>query len=170
MSPYAVSKLAGEHYCRAFGQVYGLETVCLRYFNVYGPHQDPSGPYAAVVPMFARAIADGQSPRVFGDGEQSRDFVFVEDVVEANLRAAAVEGAGGTILNIGFGERHTLNELLHILAEVTGRSFAADYAEPRPGDLRHSEADITRAREVLGFEARVGFAEGVRRTAEWYLS
>jgi UDP-glucose 4-epimerase len=168
MSPYAVSKLAGEHYCCAFTEVYGLETVSLRYFNVYGPRQDPSGPYAAVVPMFARAIADGRKPKVFGDGEQSRDFVFVEDVAEANVRAATADGAAGAVLNIGTGERHSLNALLGLLREVLSTPFETEYAEERPGDVRHSQADISRARAAIGFEPKVGFAEGVRRTVKWY--
>jgi nucleoside-diphosphate-sugar epimerase len=168
MSPYAVSKLAGEQYCCAFTEVYGLETVSLRYFNVYGPRQDPSGPYAAVVPMFAQAIAEGRRPRVLGDGEQSRDFVFVEDVAEANVRASTAEGAAGAVLNIGVGERHTLNELLGLLRETMGKPFDVEYAEPRAGDVRHSQADISRARQVIGFEPQVSFGEGVRRTVQWY--
>jgi UDP-glucose 4-epimerase len=167
-SPYAVSKLAGEQYCCAFTQVYGLETVSLRYFNVYGPRQDPGGPYAAVVPLFARAVAEGRPPRVLGDGEQSRDFVFVEDVADANTLAATAEGAAGQVLNVGRGERHTLNELLDLLRDTTGVPFETEYVEPRAGDVRHSEADVTRARQAIGFDPQVGFADGVRRTVAWY--
>ena len=168
VSPYAVSKLAGEHYCAAFARVYGLETVSLRYFNVYGPRQDPNSQYAAVIPVFIRAVLEGERPRVFGDGEQSRDFVFVDDVVDANLRAARVPKAAGAVVNVGTGESHTLNEVLRLLGEIAGAEVEAEHDEPRPGDVRESQADPARAREVLGFRARVGFEEGLRKTVEWY--
>jgi nucleoside-diphosphate-sugar epimerase len=168
-SPYAVSKLAAEYYCRTFTSVYGLETVSLRYFNVYGPYQDPDSPYAAVIPIFTSQIMAGKRPQVFGDGEQSRDFTFVDDVVTANLQAAEAPGAAGAFLNLGLCERHTLNELLAMLAELTGKPVDPEYGDVRPGDVKHSQADITRARETIGYDPQVPFAEGVRRTVEWYL-
>jgi UDP-glucose 4-epimerase len=167
-SPYAVSKLAGEHYCRVFNDVFGLETVALRYFNVYGPRQNPRSQYAAVIPIFVRCLMEGRPPRVFGDGEQSRDFTFVDDVVEANLRAARTPGAGGAALNIGCGERHTLNELLGLLQDLMGTSLKPEYCPDRPGDVKHSLADVSRARDLIGYAPQVSFAEGVRRTVEWY--
>lgn len=169
-SPYAVSKLAGEYYCRVFSDVYQLDTVSLRYFNVYGPRQDPSSQYAAVIPIFIRCLLEGNPPRVFGDGEQSRDFTYVDDVVEANLLAARAPNAGGAVLNIGCGARHTLNELLRHLQSLTGKSARPEYAPARSGDVRDSQADITRAREAIGYQPRVSFEEGLRRTVEWYRS
>ncbi len=168
-SPYAVSKLAGEQYCRVFAQVYGLETVALRYFNVYGPHQDPHSDYAAVIPAFITRLLQGEQPRVFGDGEQTRDFVFVEDVVRANLSAAHAEGASGGAINVGSGEARSLNELLAILAELLHEEVEPEYCEPRPGDVRHSRPDVGRARELIGFEAATDFREGLRRTLDWYM-
>jgi len=167
-SPYAVSKLAAEHYCRAFTRVYGLETVSLRYFNVYGPRQDPKSQYAAVVPIFIRKLMAGEPPTVFGDGEQSRDFTYVEDVVAANIQAAEAPGAAGAVVNLGCGERHTLNELIALLQEMTGRHVAPEYTEPRAGDVKHSQADVSRARELIGYDPRVSFEDGVQRTLEWY--
>jgi nucleoside-diphosphate-sugar epimerase len=169
-SPYAVSKLAGEYYCRVFGDVFQLETVSLRYFNVYGPRQDPSSQYAAVIPIFIRCLLEDKPPRVFGDGEQSRDFTYVDDVVEANLLAAGAPNAGGAVLNIGCGARHTLNELLRHLQSLTGRSASPEYVASRAGDVRDSQADITSAREVIGYQPRVSFEEGLGRTVEWYRS
>jgi UDP-glucose 4-epimerase len=167
-SPYAVSKLAGEQYCRVFGETFGLETVCLRYFNVYGPHQDPHSSYAAAVPVFIYCLMQGRRPRVFGDGEQSRDFVFVEDVVEANLQAARAPGAAGAILNIGSGRQTTINDVLRALQEAMGETAEPEHCDERQGDVRHSLADISRAREAIGFEPQVAFEEGVCRTVEWY--
>ncbi len=168
-SPYAVSKLAGEHYCRVFTQVYGMETVTLRYFNVYGPRQRPDSSYAAVIPLFIRAFSVGQQPVIHGDGRQSRDFTFVDDVVEANLAAArAPAAAAGGVFNIACGGSHSLLELLEVLGREMGVSTAPVHAEPRPGDIRASQADVTAAREVLGFEAKVSFEEGLRRTIGWY--
>ncbi len=169
-SPYAVRKLAGEYYCRVFSDIFRLETVSLRYFNVFGPRQDPNSQYAAVIPIFIRCLLEGRRPRVFGDGEQSRDFTFVADVVEANLKAAAAAGAAGAAVNIGCGSRHTLNELLRHLESLTGKTADPEYAEGRAGDVRDSQADITKARELIGYEPRVSFEEGLRRTVEWYRS
>jgi UDP-glucose 4-epimerase len=168
-SPYAVSKLAGEHYCRVFAQVYGLATVALRYFNVYGPRQRPDSDYAAVIPLFIAALSAGQQPIIHGDGQQSRDFTFVDDVVEANLaaaRASAATAAGG-VFNIACGGSHSLLELLEVLGREMGVSIAPVRTEPRPGDIWASQADISAARQVLGFEAKVSFEEGLRRTVAW---
>jgi UDP-glucose 4-epimerase len=168
-SPYAVSKLAGEHYCRVFTQVYGLATVTLRYFNVYGPRQRPDSAYAAVIPLFIAAFSAGQQPIIHGDGQQSRDFTFVDDVVEANLAAAtAPAAAAGGVFNIACGGSHSLLELLDVLGREMGVSATPVHTEPRPGDIRASQADVTAARHVLGFEAKVSFEEGLRRTVDWY--
>jgi len=167
-SPYAVSKLVGEHYCSAYHSLFGLETVCLRYFNVFGPRQDPHSPYAAAIPIFIRAILEGGRPRVYGDGEQSRDFVFVEDVADANLRAARIPGAAGAVLNIGSGGRCTVNELLGLLKRLTGKAVEPEYCPARPGDVRHSQADIAMAQRVIGYRPRVSFEDGLRRAEEWY--
>ncbi len=168
MSPYAVSKLTGEHYCRVFNDMYGLETVSLRYFNVFGPRQNPHSQYAAVIPIFVGCILAGKNPQVFGDGEQSRDFTFVDDVVAANLLAARAEGAAGRVCNVGAGERHTLNELLELLQRIIGKRVQPEYCEERAGDVKHSHADISAAREYLGYEPQVPFEDGLRRTVEWY--
>ncbi len=166
-SPYAVSKLAGEYYCRTFGEVYGLETVALRYFNVFGPRQDPASDYAAVIPLFITRLLRGQAPTVHGDGLQSRDFVHVANVVQANLLAAAAPGIAGRVFNIACGERYTLLDLIGILNEILGTRITPIHDGPRPGDVRHSQADITAAREALGYRVVVDFAEGLRRTVEW---
>ncbi|MFO8006378.1 MAG: SDR family oxidoreductase [Candidatus Brocadiia bacterium] len=171
LSPYAVSKLAGEHYCAAFANVYGISTVSLRYFNVFGPRQDPNSQYAAVVPIFMQCLLSGKAPQVFGDGEQSRDFTHVDNVVQANLLAAEAQlpaGQNSAVCNVGCAERHTLNELLEILGEMVGAAPEARYGPERPGDVRHSLADIGRARELLGYQPAVGFREGLRRTLEWH--
>jgi len=167
-SPYAVSKLTGELYCRLFHELFGLETVCLRYFNVFGPRQDLQGQYAAVIPSFMRQIMGGQSPQIFGDGEQTRDFVYVDNVVEANVLASTAEGAAGSVYNVGSGERRSLNELLGVMSELTGRPVRPEYLPERPGDLKHSVAAIEAARTHLGYEPVVSFEEGLRRTFKWY--
>ncbi len=168
ISPYAVAKLAAENYCRAFSSVYGLETVALRYFNVFGPRQDPLSQYAAVIPNFITAALQGARPTVYGDGEQSRDFTYVENVVDANLKAATTQGAAGQVFNVACGERITLNRLLTELGNVLGTSLEADYAPARPGDVMHSQADISRAQEDLGYRTAVDFDEGLRRTVAYY--
>jgi nucleoside-diphosphate-sugar epimerase len=168
LSPYAASKLMGEYYCAVYAAVYGLSTVSLRYFNIFGPRQDPTSQYAAVVPIFISSMLDGRSPTVFGDGEQSRDFTFVENVVEANLRAAACDEARGQTVNIACGTRFTLNELISVIREVIGCSATPLYAAPRAGDVKHSQADITAARDLIGYSVKVSFAEGLRRTIAWY--
>jgi nucleoside-diphosphate-sugar epimerase len=171
-SPYAVSKLAGEHYSRVFADLYGLETVSLRYFNVYGPRQQPGSDYAAVVPLFIRALSLGEAPVVHGDGRQSRDFTFVGDVVEANLAAAAAPAGAvsGRVFNIACGGSHSLLELLEVLGGIIGAEPAPVHTEARAGDVRASRADVGAAREALGFQARVGFEQGLRRAVDWYRS
>lgn len=169
VSPYAVSKLVGEYYCRVFTLVYGLETVALRYFNVFGPRQDPQSPYSGVLSRFIAALFKDQAPVVYGDGEQSRDFTFVSNVVEANLLAATAPGVAGQVLNVGTGNRYTLNHALELLGGITGVSQRPRYEPPRPGDVRHSQADITLAQRYLGYQPKVGFEEGLRLTVEWYL-
>jgi nucleoside-diphosphate-sugar epimerase len=167
-SPYAVSKLAGEYYCRVFSSLYGLECVALRYFNVFGPRQDPSSQYAAVVPIFVAALLAGQRPVIHGDGEQSRDFTYVENVVEANLLAAFADGCAGQVMNAACGSTVTVNELFDRLRTLTGAAVEPVYVEPRAGDVRHSFADVTKARRMLGFEPSVEFEEGLVRTIQWF--
>jgi len=171
-SPYAVSKLAGELYCQVFHQVYGLETVALRYFNVFGPRQDPESQYAAVVPKFITALLRGEPPTIFGDGGQSRDFTYVENVVEANLLAARAPDVAGEVFNIACGERITVNELTRLLAESVGANLKLkpEYGPSRPGDVRHSLADISKAGELLCFEPKVSASEGLAKTVGWHKS
>ncbi len=169
IAPYAVAKLASEGYCRSFSQVYALETVALRYFNVFGPGQDPHSQYAAVIPKFITALLGGEAPVVFGDGEQSRDFTYIDNVVEANLLAASAEDVSGKTFNVACGERVSLNLLLEELREILGVGIEADYLEPRPGDVPHSLADISKAEEQLDYRPAVGFSEGLRRTVEHHL-
>jgi UDP-glucose 4-epimerase len=170
IAPYAVAKLAGEGYCRSFADVYGLETVSLRYFNVFGPGQDPLSQYAAVIPRFITALLEDDAPIVFGDGEQSRDFTYIDNVIEANLLAADADGVSGQTFNIACGERISLNHLLEQLRAVIGTELQAKHLEPRPGDVRHSLADISRAKEQLGYQPVVDFDEGLRRTVEHHQS
>src|SRR4051812_39214006 len=168
ISPYAVAKLAGERYCRSFTEVYGLETVALRYFNVFGPHQDPLSQYAAVIPRFITALLDRRSPVIFGDGEQSRDFTYIDNVVEGNLLAARAPGVAGETFNLAYGERYTLNQLCDDLREIIGVDVPSRHEPPRVGDVRHSQADISLARERLGFEPVVDIREGLRRCVAYY--
>ncbi len=168
VSPYGTSKLIGELYAQTFGRVYGLENVSLRYFNVFGPRQDPGSPYSGVLSRFITALLEGSPPVVFGDGEQSRDFTYVENVVDATLRAAEATGVSGMVFNVGTGSRTTLNQTLKLLEKISGKPVQARYEPPRHGDIRDSQADIGLARRLLGYEPRVGFEEGLRRTWEWY--
>ena len=168
ISPYAVAKLAAENYCRAFTAVYGLETVSLRYFNVFGPRQDPLSQYSAVIPNFISAGLEGRQPSVFGDGEQSRDFTYVDNVVEANLLAAFADGIEGGTYNVACGERITLNRLLGELEAVLDTPIAANHEPARPGDVRHSQADISKIGSDLGYRTTVDFQEGLRRTVAYY--
>jgi nucleoside-diphosphate-sugar epimerase len=170
ISPYGVTKYVGELYTQVFGRVYGLENVSIRYFNVFGPRQDPTSQYSGVLSRFMLALIEGRSPVVFGDGEQSRDFTYVANVVDETLRACAAPGASGMVLNGGTGDRVTLNQVLKLLENITGNKIQAKYDPPRTGDIRDSQADITQARKVLGYEPRVQFEEGLKRTWEWYRS
>lgn len=169
LSPYAVAKLVGEYYCQVFTRVYGLETVSLRYFNVFGPRQDPGSQYSGVVSRFISSLLSGEQPVIYGDGEQSRDFTYIDNVVGANLNAASSAGASGKVINVANGQRITLNELLAELKELTGKQdVTAEYREPRVGDVKHSLADITLARQFLGYESKVGLREGLQRTIDWW--
>ena len=171
LSPYAVAKLVGEYYCRVFTRVYGLETVSLRYFNVFGPRQDPTSQYSGVISRFVTALIQGQRPVIYGDGEQSRDFTYISNVVDANMRAADSAKAVGQVINVGNGVRVTLNNLFSRLKSLTGQyNIEAEYQDARKGDVRHSLADISRARELLGYEPRVDLEEGLRLTIEWWNS
>ena len=167
-SPYALQKLTGESYCTVFSQVFGLETVSLRYFNVYGPRQDPSSPYSGVLSLFLKAALDGRAPTIFGDGEQSRDFTYVEDVAELNLKAARAPGVSGKVINGGNGGRITLNEAWALVQRLAGIAIPAKYGPPRVGDVHDSQADTTLAVRELGHAPRFSFEEGMRRTLEWY--
>jgi UDP-glucose 4-epimerase len=169
-SPYAVSKLAGEHYCRVFWELFGLETVAMRYFNVYGPRQRPDSQYAAVIPLFIDALRTGRSPEVHGNGGQTRDFTFISDVVEANLRAASApaERCAGKAYNIAGGKPHSLLDLLAMLSQIIGTTVEPTHTAPRAGDVRHTRADCSAASADLGHDAAVPFDEGLRRTVAWF--
>ena len=167
LSPYAVSKLAAEQFCMAAHRVYGLETIALRYFNVFGERQDPFSGYAAVIPKFIRQMLAGDAPTVFGDGETSRDFTHVENVVQANLAAVSAESAVGKVFNIALGRRHSLNELVTVLNGLLDTDYEPQYTSPRPGDVAESMADTTLARRVLGYQPTVDLIEGLRRTIAW---
>jgi nucleoside-diphosphate-sugar epimerase len=172
ISPYAVAKLAGEHYMRVFARVYGLETVVLRYFNVFGPYQDPTSHYSGVLAIFCRKMLAGEQPTMYGDGEQSRDFTYIENVVHANLLAATApaEKVSGKMMNAATGARITLNQTFDILCGLTGYQGKPAYVDGRAGDIRDSLADIGLAKELLGYQPPVDFREGLRRTVEWYRS
>ncbi|MAE95710.1 MAG: LPS biosynthesis protein WbpP [Deltaproteobacteria bacterium] len=168
LSPYALQKLAGEQYCRLYTDLYGLETVALRYFNVYGPRQNPQSEYAAVIPKFVTACLDGIAPIIYGDGEQTRDFTYVADVVRANLLAASAPGAAGQVINVAGGGRISLNQLLGHIRELCGASAEASYHPARAGDVRDSQADLSRARSVLGFEPTTPIEEGLESTIDHF--
>ncbi len=168
ISPYGVTKYVGELYGQTFGRCYGLENVALRYFNIFGPRQDPGSPYSGVLAKFCTAFLEGTPPSVFGDGEQTRDFTYVENAVQANLLACEAPNASGKVFNVGVGGRVSLNEVLRELRKITGKALEAKYEPPRDGDIRDSQADISRAREFLGYEPQVSFEEGLARTFEWY--
>lgn len=170
LSPYAVTKLAGEYYAHVFSTLYGLSTVCLRYFNVFGPRQDPTSQYAGALAKFVRCALSHEAYPVFGDGEQSRDFTYVENVVDANLRAGYAELDHSTIINIAGGARTTLNEIIGYLNELTRQDLPTRFGPARAGDVLHSHADISRARDLLGYTPKVGVREGLGRTLEWYAS
>jgi UDP-glucose 4-epimerase len=168
LSPYAASKQVGETYCQVFWQLYNLPTVRLRYFNIFGPRQDPSSQYASVIPNFVRKMIKGENPVIFGDGEQSRDFLYVSNVVEANILASKTSEASGEAFNIAGGERITINSLVQSINEVLDKEIKPSYSEPRPGDIKLSFADISRARKMLKYDPSVSFREGLRETVRWY--
>jgi UDP-glucose 4-epimerase len=168
LSPYALSKSITEEYCRLFKQLFGLETVCLRYFNVFGPRQDPKSEYAAVVPRFATRLLAGKQPTVYGDGEQTRDFTFVKNVVDANLQAATAPGVSGEVFNIGCGNQVSLNHLLFLLNQILGANIPAVYEPGRPGDVRHSVADISKAHKMMDYAPAITLKEGLERVLNWY--
>jgi len=168
LSPYAVQKLAAEQYARAWAKSYGFETLALRYFNVFGPRQDPASQYAAAIPAFVTSILRGEPPTIYGDGEQTRDFTFIADVVRANVLAAAAPKADGTVMNIACGERITINRVIARINELLGTNVKPRYVDARPGDIKHSLADISLAKQVIGYTPTVKFDEGLRRSIEWY--
>ena len=170
ISPYGITKYVGELYAKVFGRVYGLENACVRYFNVFGPRQDPSSEYSGVLSRFMLAVIEGQSPVVYGDGEQSRDFTYIENIVDETLRACEAPGASGLVFNGGTGARITLNQVLKMLEKITGKKIQAKYDPPRTGDIRDSQADISLAQKVLGHKPLVHFEEGLQRTWQWYKS
>jgi nucleoside-diphosphate-sugar epimerase len=170
LSPYALAKLAGEYYCQIFTRVYGLESVALRYFNIFGPRQAPDSPYSGVLSLFIAAYLAGVTPTIFGDGEQSRDFTYVDNAVDATLRACTAAGPVGKVINVGTGGRFTLNQTIALLNAILGRTVKPRYAAPRAGDVQHSHADITLARELLGYEPKIQFEEGLERTVAWFRS
>ncbi len=168
LSPYAVSKLSGEQYCQVYARTFGLQTVVLRYFNVFGPRQDPASQYAAVIPRFVTAGLQGQSPVIYGDGEQSRDFCFIDNVIEANLLAADANDASGRVFNVACAAATTLNQVIALVAQALGRELKVTYEPGRTGDIKHSLADIGLAKKYLGYTASVPFAAGLARTIDWY--
>jgi nucleoside-diphosphate-sugar epimerase len=168
LSPYALQKYIGEQYCRLFYELYGLETVSLRYFNIFGPKQDPNSIYSAVIPKFIEALLQGSPPIIFGDGEQSRDFTYIENVVQANLLAMSAEHLHGEAINIACAERTSLNQLVNVLKKILGSKVSPVYEEPRKGDVRHSLADIRKGKEILNYEPKVGIESGLRKTVEFF--
>jgi len=169
LSPYAVSKAAAEYYCQVFNKVYGLETVCLRYFNVFGLRQDPNSQYAAVIPKFIGSIRTNKAPTIYGDGTQSRDFTYIDNVVHANLLAVEKENISGQVINVACGESITLLQLVEMINKILRRNIEPLFSEPRPGDVTHSCADISKAKELLGYNIIVNFEMGLRKTIEWYV-
>jgi UDP-glucose 4-epimerase len=168
LSPYAVAKLTGEYYCSVFYMIYGLETVSLRYFNVFGPYQDPASQYAAAIPAFVTAILKDEPPTIYGDGEQSRDFTYIDNVVHANLLAAKANRTKGEVINIACGQAVTVNEIIDMINELLGKNVKPIYTDPRPGDVKHSLADITAAQNLIDFEPTVPFQKGLRLAIDWY--
>jgi nucleoside-diphosphate-sugar epimerase len=168
LSPYALQKVVGEQYLQMFTKLYGLETVSIRYFNVFGPRQDPSSPYSGVISVFATALLDNRSPKIYGDGEQTRDFTYVANVVDGVLRACEATGASGQVINVATGGRISLNELFNMMKKIVGAGVNPEYVEARKGDVRDSQADIRKAKDILGYKPTVSFEEGLQRTIEWY--
>ncbi len=169
LSPYAVHKLTGEFYCSVFARCYGLQTLSIRYFNVFGPRQDPASQYAAAIPAFVTAILRDQSPKVYGDGEQTRDFTYIENVVQANLLALEAPATSGEVINVACGRSLTINEVIKEINGLLGKNIRPEHVALRPGDIKHSWADITAAGKVIGFKPVVSFAEGLRRAIDWYV-
>ncbi len=170
LSPYALQKLVGEWYMQMFTALYGLETVSIRYFNVFGPRQDPSSPYSGVISLFTRALVEGRAPTIYGDGDQTRDFTYVANVVDGVLKACEAPGVSGQVINVAAGVRVSLNQLFAALASIVGSAVQPVHAEPRAGDVRDSQADITRARTLLDYEPRVSFEAGLQATVDWFRS
>jgi len=168
LSPYAVGKLVGEHYCSVFYKVFGLETIALRYFNVFGPYQDPTSQYAAAIQAFVMAILKDKAPTIYGDGEQSRDFTYIDNVVDANLLAARAEHTAGEVINIACGKAVTVNAIIGMINNLLGKAVKPVYADERPGDVKHSLADVTLAEELIGFDARISFEAGLEKAIGWY--
>jgi nucleoside-diphosphate-sugar epimerase len=168
LSPYALQKLIGEQYCQLFTKLYGLETVTTRYFNVFGPRQDPGSPYSGVISLFIDAMTSGKTPKIYGDGKQTRDFTYVADVVKGVLRCCEAPNVAGEVINVAAGGRVSLLELIRALGVITGKGGQLEFAAPREGDVRDSQADIFKARQLLSFEPSVPFDEGLRRTVEWF--
>jgi UDP-glucose 4-epimerase len=168
LSPYALQKYIGEQYCRLFYQLYGLDTISLRYFNIFGPKQDPNSLYSAVIPKFIDALLQGRPPIIFGDGEQSRDFTYIENVVQANLLAMSAEHLHGEAINIACGKRISLNQLLNVLKEILGSKLSPIYQELRKGDVKHSLADICKGKEILNYEPTVGIEIGLEKTVDFF--
>ena len=168
LSPYGAQKLFAEMYCQVFTKAYGLETVSLRYFNVFGPRQDATSQYSGVLALFIPAVLQGRRPTIYGDGEQSRDFTYVKNVVEANLLACKAPGVGGQVFNVACGDRITVNSMLQQINKITGKDISPVYAEARAGDIKHSQADVRLAKERIGYHAKVSFEEGLRNTIDWY--
>jgi nucleoside-diphosphate-sugar epimerase len=168
LSPYALQKLVAEQYCQMFTQLYGLETVTIRYFNVFGPRQDPSSPYSGVISLFISALCEGKRPKIYGDGEQTRDFTYVGNVVDGVLRACHAHGASGEVINVATGGRISLNQLFRTVRDVVGGSLEPIYEDVRAGDVRDSQADISKARRILGYEPAVRFEDGLKETVTWY--
>lgn len=168
LSPYAVAKLTGEYYCSVFSKIFGLETISLRYFNVFGPQQDPRSQYAAAIPAFVTAILKDEPPTIYGDGEQSRDFTYIDNVVDANLLAARSKRTQGEVVNIACGKAVTVNEIIDMINELLGKNVKPKYTDPRPGDVKHSLADITAAKNLIDFKPKVSFNDGLRLAIDWY--
>ena len=168
LSPYALQKLVAEQYCQMFTSLYGLETVTIRYFNVFGPRQDPSSPYSGVISLFISALCDARQPTIYGDGEHTRDFTYVANVVDGVLRACTAERASGEVINVAIGGRISLNTLFKTIRELVGANIESIYADPRPGDVKDSQADISKARRILGYEPTISFEDGLAKTVAWY--
>jgi len=168
LSPYAIAKLVGEYYCKVFYELYNIETVSLRYFNVFGPYQNPASQYAAAIPAFVMSMLNDKPPVIYGDGQQSRDFTYVENVVEANLRVALTRRLTGEVMNVACGEAVTVNQVIAMINDILGKDIKPIYVEARQGDVKHSLADITRALDIVGYSPIVGFHEGLKKTIDWY--